>query len=170
MGEAARFRRSPSWRYRVACAQPPPGRRGPQRISSSRYLVFLVGTARYDLQRVVRAPITSGLALLTDILKVSRYVSKVLRAEVTAWHDRCTASSRAQLCSSNPLHTWKPFIEYFASMSGHHQELIPGPKSAIAACSLQHNISKPAQRRDVGVDVAIVARKNRGDASTRRQS
>ena len=58
-----------------------------------------------------------------------------------------------------PLHTWKPFIEYLASMSGHHQELIPSPKSAIAARSLQHNISKPAQRRDdVGADVAIVAR------------
>ena len=36
---------------------------------------------------------------------------------------------------------------------------------------LQHNIFKPAQRRhEIGADIAIVARKHRGDASTRRQS
>jgi hypothetical protein len=55
-------------------------------------------------------------------------------------------------------------------MSGHHQELIPSPKIAIAARSLQRNTSKPAQRHDVGADVAIVTRKHRGDASTRRQA
>ena len=49
--------------------------------------------------------------------------------------------------------------------------LIHVAERIFAARGLQHNISKPAQRRDdIGADVAIVARKHRGDASTRRQS
>jgi hypothetical protein len=47
--------------------------------------------------------------------------------------------------------------------------LIHVAESIFAARDLQHNISKPAQRRDdAGADVGIVARKHRGNASTRR--
>jgi hypothetical protein len=45
----------------------------------------------------------------------------------------------------------------------------PPAQSIFTARGLQHNISRPAQRRDdAGADVGIIVRKHRGNASTRK--
>jgi len=56
-------------------------------------------------------------------------------------------------------------VDFAAIHVGHHH--IDVAESIFAARGLQHNISKPAQRRDdVGADIGIVARKHGRDAST----
>jgi hypothetical protein len=65
----------------------------------------------------------------------------------------------------------RPFMPGITTSETNYFILIHVAESIFATRGLRHNKCKPAQRRDeVGVEVAIVAHKHRGDASTRRQS
>ena len=64
----------------------------------------------------------------------------------------------------------RPFMPGITTSETNYFILIHVAESIFAARGLQHNKCKPAQRRDeLGVEVAIVAHKHRGDASTRRR-